>query len=162
MATNAGQAATPAIVTVVNTCAGPSVNKARRRRPPPMPRQLRRDIAGFAKTTRRKYAEQFARDPTLKVRSARLLRTMLPPRPRRGGRPGNEIVTEAIFLYQKFRKRYPTETPRMTWSRVCPAVIPEFDQMTDLEQQDARGQLQQRVAWRRRSRRRRKKNRPRD
>jgi len=126
--------------------------KRRRRRPPAIPRQIRRPIAEFARQLAKQHPEEFASDYALKNKVSRLLRAMLPPRPRRRGRPRNETVTRAIVLHRQLRKKHPQETPQAIWARVYPLAIVGYSSMSDMEQRDARELLQQRVAWRRRRR----------
>jgi hypothetical protein len=83
----------------------------------------------------------------------RLARALLPPRPRRRGRPGDPDVTRAIQLFGRFQRQYPGETPRQLWSRVYPLVILGYDRMTEMEQRTARERLQERIHWRLRKRR---------
>jgi hypothetical protein len=98
----------------------------------------------------------FAVDRGLKNRVVRLVRALLPPRPRRRGRPRDQTTTRAIVLCRKLRRQYPEEKPRAIWSRVYPLVIPGYESMSDLERRAAREHLRERCAWRRRKRRPRK------
>jgi len=86
----------------------------------------------------------------------RLLRALLPPRPRRRGRPRNQTTSRAIILYRKLRKECPEDKPRAIWSQVYPLLIPGYADMPEVEQRTAREELQERIAWRRRKRRPRK------
>jgi hypothetical protein len=104
----------------------------------------------------RKYRKLFAAGRRLKDRVLRLLRALLPPRPRRRGRPADQTVTRAIVLYRKLRRQYPQDKPRALWSQVYPLVIPGYEAMPDLEKRTAREQLRERIGWRRRKRRPRK------
>jgi hypothetical protein len=125
-----------------------STPKRRCRRQPSIPKELLADIRWIS----RKYRDQFSADPELKARVLRLARALLPPRPRRRGRPGDPAVTRALRLFRKFRRKYPGEPPRETWSRIYPRVIPCYDRMTELEQRTERERLQERIGWRRRKR----------
>jgi hypothetical protein len=104
----------------------------------------------------KKYRQVFAADRRLKDRVLRLERALLPPRPRRRGRPRNPAVTRAIVLYGQFRKQYPQDQPRAVWSRIYSLVIPGYDGMSGLEQRTVREKLREQVSWRRRKRRPRK------
>jgi hypothetical protein len=104
----------------------------------------------------KKYGKLFAADRELKNRVLRLLRALLPPRPRRRGRPRDQTTTRAILLYGKFRRQSPEDKPRAIWSQVYPLVIPGYEGMPDLERRTAREKLRERMAWRRRKRRPRK------
>jgi hypothetical protein len=103
-----------------------------------------------------KYRDQFIADRELKARVLRLARALLPPRPRRRGRPGDPMVTCAIRLHRKFQRQYPQERSRENWNRVCVILIPGYAALPEMEQQTEREQLQQRVKWRLRKPRRRK------
>ena len=83
--------------------------KARRRRPRPrLPAAVRKEIARFARELRRQHHKLFATDSKLKHRAARFLRSLLPPK-RKRGRPGIDSVTKAIQLRQRFRGQYQGE-----------------------------------------------------
>src|SRR5215471_13825676 len=82
-----------------------------------------------------------------------IARALLPPRPNPRGRPANPTVTRAITLYRKFRRESPDQSPRKLWARVYPKVIDGWANMSDLEQRNARDELRERIAWRRRKRR---------
>jgi hypothetical protein len=128
----------------------------KRRRQPSIPKELRREVAQFVRMIGRRYRKQLAADPQLKVRLLRLAKALLPPRPRRRGRPPDPVVTGAILLHAKLHRQYPEEKPRAIWSRVYPLVIPNYAAKTDVEQRTAREDLYLRVTWRRRKRRPRK------
>jgi hypothetical protein len=108
--------------------------KRRRRRKLCIPKELRKDITQHVRYLRKKYRPLFLGDRTLKERVLLLERALLPPRPRRRGRPGNETVTRAIALGRKFRRQYPGEKPRENLGRVCHALFPEYDTLPEVEQ----------------------------
>jgi hypothetical protein len=125
----------------------------RKRNPaPPIPAEVRKEITQAARLLNRNHHDLFIADPKLKDRVARLLRSLLPPKPRRRGRPGREDVTTAILLLVRFRRMHPTERPELLWRRVYPLAIPNYETMSDIEQLNARQQLRERVKWRRRGR----------
>jgi hypothetical protein len=95
-------------------------------------------------------------DPKLKDRASRFLRSLLPPH-RRRGRPGLGSVTVAIRLLNRFKRQHPEEKPEQIWKRIYPAAIPGYDAMSELEQNDARHVLRERVRWRLRPGRKRKR-----
>jgi hypothetical protein len=97
-------------------------------------------------------------DPTLKDRAARLLRSLLPPKPRRRGRPGLDSVTTAIRLLGSFRKQFPGELWAEVWQRIYPEAVPNYVVMNSVEQEHARQVLRERVRWRLRERKRRRRN----
>ena len=74
-------------------------------------------------------------DPKLKERTARFLRSLLPPQ-RKRGRPGIASVSKAIMLLQRFRRHYAEEKPEQTWKRIYPQAIPGYASM-DRERQKA-------------------------
>jgi hypothetical protein len=123
-----------------------------KRRTPSIPRELRKEVVERIRSIGRRYRAAFAADRELKVRVLTLTRALLPPRPRRRGRPHNPIVTAAIALYGKFQRKSPEESPRQLWSRVYPLAIPQWESMSELERRHARDELRERIAWRRRKR----------
>lgn len=73
------------------------VRKPKRRRSGPrLPAVVRKEIARFARELRQQW-RLFLADPKLKDRAARFLRSLLPPKCKRG-RPGIDSVTKAIRL----------------------------------------------------------------
>jgi hypothetical protein len=127
-----------------------------KRRRSSIPKDLRIEVTQHARSIAKKYGKLFAADRELKNRVVRLVRTQLPPRPRRRGRPGDQTTTRAIVLYRKLRKQCPEDKPRALWSRIYPLVILGYADMPDVEQRTAREQLRERITWRRRKRRPRK------
>jgi hypothetical protein len=124
-----------------------------RRRQPSIPKELRKEITLQVRLITRRYRDLFKADRELKSRVLSLVRTLLPPRPRRRGRPGNPTVTRAILMYGRLRRRFPEEKPRAIWKRIYPIVIPMYADMSEMEHRTAREQLRERVSWRRRKRR---------
>ena len=59
-------------------------------------------------------------DPKVEDRAAHLLRSLLPPKPRRRARPGIEYVTKAIALLKKCRRPHPGERAGQIWQRIYP------------------------------------------
>jgi hypothetical protein len=119
-----------------------------------LPQALRKEIAALARKLAKEYRTVFAEDPTLRKRAGQFLTALLPPKPRRRGRPGDPNVTKAIRLLRKFRRECPNEHGERIWRRIYPLAIPNYDSMTALEQGDARQQLRERVKWRQRARKR--------
>ena len=126
--------------------------RSRRRSDPGIPAAVRKEITWLARELNQQYRDRFISDPKLKDRTSRLLRSLLPPKPRRRGRPGIPSVTVAIRLLQQFRRQYPRERGEEIWRRIYPKAIPRFDAMTEAAQNDARHVLRERVRWRRRAR----------
>jgi len=62
-------------------------------------------------------------------------------------------VTKAIRLLRQFRRQYPDNRGEEIWTRIYPQAIPGYEAMTELEQEDARQVLRERVRWRLRDRR---------
>jgi hypothetical protein len=133
--------------------------KGRPRSTPPLPAAVRKEIARLALQLSRQHRALFMADPKLKDRAARLLRSLLPPKPRRRGRPGIDSVTTAIGLLRKFRRQFPGERWAKIWQRVYPEAIPDFAGMNPNEQEHARQVLRERVRWRLRERKRRMRSR---
>jgi hypothetical protein len=127
----------------------------RRRSTPSLPPPVRKEIARFARQLIRLHRQAFIADHKLKDRAARLLRSLLLPRPRRRGRPGLASVTKALALLQKYRRQHPGERPEQIWGRVYPETIRGYASLTAVEQLDARQVLRERVRWRVRDRKRR-------
>jgi hypothetical protein len=132
----------------------PAPKPKRRRRPGPrLPASVRKEIARFARELRRQHRKFFTADPKLKDRAARFLRSLLPPK-RKRGRPGIDSVTKAIRLRQRFRQQYPGEKPEQIWKRIYPEAIPGYASMDRERQKAERLLLRERV----RSRRHRQRN----
>jgi len=113
-----------------------------------LPRPIRKEIAALTLKLRRQYKALFASDPLYRKRAGQFLTALLPPKPRRRGRPGRNDVTQAIRLKAKFRRLYPNERPDQIWKRIYPQVIPNYEAMNLVEQKDARERLRERVTWR--------------
>jgi hypothetical protein len=109
-------------------------SKHRRRPGPRLPTAVRKEIARFARELRQ-HRKLFIADPKLKDRASRFLRSLLPPR-RKRGRPGIDSVTIAIRLRNRFRRQYPGEKPEQIWKKVYPKAIPGYARM-DRERQKA-------------------------
>jgi hypothetical protein len=122
---------------------------------PPLPAAVRKEITRLARELNRQHGQLFKAEPKLKDRVARLLRSLLLPKPRRRGRPGLDSVTAAIRLLGKFRKQCPGETWAKIWQRVYPEAIPNYAAMNPAEQAHTRQVLRERVRWRLRDRKRR-------
>jgi hypothetical protein len=130
-----------------------------RRRKQSIPNRLRAEITQHTRSIARRYRDLFQGDRHLKDRVGRLVRALLPPRPRGRGRPGDPTVTRAILIHRKLRRKFPEESPRALWNRVYPIVISGYADMSEVDQRTARGILRERIAWRR-AKRHRQKNSP--
>jgi len=64
---------------------------------------MRKEITRLARELNRQHHQPFIADSKLKDRAARLLRSLLPPK-RKRGRPGIASVTKAIQLRARFRR----------------------------------------------------------
>ena len=117
-----------------------------------LPRALRKEIFQFARKLKKHYRQLFASDPIYRKRAGQFLTALLPPKPRRRGRPGRADVTQAIRLRRQFRRQFPDEPWAKTWERIYPLAIPNYATMAELEQADARQELRERVRWRQRDR----------
>jgi hypothetical protein len=124
--------------------------KPNSRRPsaPRSPPPSAKGIARFARELRREHQKLFIADPKLKVRASRFLRSLLPPK-RKRGRPGLDSVTKAIRLRQRFRRQYPGVKPEQIWKRVYPEAIPGYVSMDRDRQKAERLLLRERVRSRR-------------
>ena len=130
-------------------------SKPRGRSTPPLPAAVRKETTRFARGLNRRYGQPLRADPKLRDRVARLLRSLLLPRPSRRGRPGFDSVTRAIALLKRFRRQHPGEKPEERWRSICLEVIPNYAGMTKLQQGDARVKLIARVKDRIKKRKRR-------
>ena len=117
---------------------------------PGLPPPLRKEIAALALKLSREHRALFAADPMYRKRAGQFLTALLPPKPRRRGRPGRPDVTKAIRLLRHFTHQFPNERPAEHWAKMYPLVIPNYDALNDVEQKDARERLRERVRWRRR------------
>jgi hypothetical protein len=131
-----------------HVAAVPRENKPPRPPSPLLPKEVRKELATFARKLKRGYRQLFASNPVYRKRAGQFLTALLPPKPRRG-RPGRVDVTEAIRLLELFSRQYPNELPAEHWARVYPLVIPGYDEMNAVQQRDARERLRERVRWRR-------------
>ena len=129
------------------------VKPKRRRRASGIPAGLRQETAVFARGISKRYRDAFNSDRTLKEKTLRYARALLPPKPRRRGRPFNQETTRAIVLYNRFRRQHPQEKPREIWDHVCLVLYSEYAGLPEIERHDIRDALRGRVKSRVRSRR---------
>jgi hypothetical protein len=83
----------------------------KRQSPIGLPRTLRMEMAQFAGKLKRDHRALFASNPAYRKRAGQFLTALLPPKPRRRGRPGRPDVTQAIRLLRLFKHRCPTNSP---------------------------------------------------
>jgi len=105
----------------------PTPKRQRRRSRPGVPAAVRKDISRCAQQLRR-YRKLFIADPKLRERAGRFLRSLLPPK-RKRGRPGLATVNKAIMLRKKLRRQYANEKPKEIWKRIYPEAIPGYASM---------------------------------
>jgi len=115
-----------------------------------LPRDIRKELATFARKLAREHRALFASNPTYRKRAGQFLTALLPPKPRRRGRPGRPDVTQAIRLLKRFRREFPNERPAEYWARMYPHVISGYESMNPVEQRDAQERLRERLRWRKR------------
>jgi hypothetical protein len=113
-----------------------------------LPRPIRKEIAAFARKLAREHRALFASDRIYRKRAGQFLTALLPPKPRRRGRPGRPDVTMAIRLLKVFERQFPNERPAEHWARMYRQVIAGYHRMNPVEQRDARERLRERVRWR--------------
>ena len=106
-----------------------------------LPRPIRKEIASLALKLRRQYKALFASDPLLRKRVGQFLAALLPPKPRRRGRPGRKDVTQAIRLRVKLHHLYPEEKYEEIWKLIYLLVIRGYEGMHEVEKKDARERL---------------------
>jgi hypothetical protein len=119
---------------------------------PPLPKELRKELTGIARKLAKAHRSFFTSNPNFRKRAGQFLTALLPPKPRRRGRPGLPSVTTAIRLLSEFRRQYPNEQPAKIWERIYLQAIPGYASLTELEQADARQTLRERAKWRQRVR----------
>src|SRR5262249_1336937 len=90
------------------------------------PRDLRTEHAGVARKLAKQHRDLCTSDPNLRKRAGQFLTALLPPKPRRRGRPGLPSVTTAIRLLRKYKRQYPNERPAKIWERIYPEAIPGY------------------------------------
>jgi hypothetical protein len=129
----------------------PRQRKRQRGSHPGIPAPVRKEITRAARELNRQCRKLFLADPGLKDRAARMLRSLLPPKVKRG-RPGMPAVTAAVRLLHQLKRQYPHERPAELWKRVYPAAINGYESMSPIEKKTAREVLRERVRWRRRCR----------
>ena len=115
-----------------------------------LPRPIRKEIAAFARKLAHDHRALFLSDPIYRKRAGQFLTALLPPKPRRRGRPGRPDVTQAIRLLKRFLREFPNERPAEHWARMYPVVIAGYEGMNPMEKRDARERLRERVRWRNR------------
>lgn len=106
---------------------------------------MRKEIAALARKLNREHRPLFTSNALYRKRAGQFLTALLPPEPRRRGRPGRPDVTQAIRLFRIFKRQYPNERPAEHWARMYPMVIPGYREMNPVEQRDARERLRERV-----------------
>jgi hypothetical protein len=134
----------------------PVPGKHRKRLSSPIPRELLRAIVQMARKLKKDHGPQFAANPELKNHAARLFRSILPPRPKRRGRPPIDTVTTAIRLLRTFKRSHPNEKPEQIWARIYPLAIPSYESFSKDEKRAQRLLLRDRVRSRRNQNRRRR------
>ena len=67
-----------------------------------LPKQVRKEIAAFARWLKREYRALFGSDPLYRKRAGQFLTALLLPKPRRRGRPVRADITKAIRLLSLF------------------------------------------------------------
>lgn len=112
------------------------------------------EVSALARKLKRHHPALFASDPLYRKRAGQFVTALLPPKPRRRGRPARADVTEAIRLLKRFRRDFPNVRPAQHWARMYPAVIPSYGNMSRVQQRDAEQRLRERVRWRRRTKKR--------
>jgi hypothetical protein len=126
-----------------------------RRQREKLPEPIRQPVLAFAEQLRTEFAAQFTADRRLKHRLARLLASLLPPKPRQPGRPVTyPEVTKAYRMMNKLRREHPRVPYRDLWQRVYPVAITGYEKLDKLGKRAARHGLRERVRWRRRDRKR--------
>jgi hypothetical protein len=124
----------------------PAARKRQRARPQ-LPREVRKEITRCARRLQ-PHRKLFIADAKLKDRVSRFLRSLLPPK-RKRGRPGLPSVSKASLLLRKFRRQYPHDKPAELWARIYPEAITGYASMDRERQKAERLLLRERVRSRR-------------
>ena len=124
-----------------------------------IPSPLESDICRIAAFLIAQHGDVFIRDRQLKHRLTAKLQSLLPPQPRRPGRPESASGTAAIRLRQEIKRRHPERPDKEIWREVYPETIPNYHGLRPPERRDAQDRLRQQVRWRLSARRRRQRGR---
>ena len=122
-----------------------------------IPPALLRDLSKYARELRKRHREAFNANPQLRHAAGRVFVALLPPRPRRAGRPCELGITTAARLLKRYRKRFPAEPAESIWARIYPAAIPGFKGLPHSEKLRRKRLLRAGVRSRKNTRRRRSK-----
>ena len=87
---------------------------------------MRKELATVARKLAREHRALFASNPVYRKRAGQFLTALLPPKPRRRGRPGRPDVTQAIRLRRSFRRQFPNEPWLKIWERLYTLAIPNY------------------------------------
>jgi hypothetical protein len=120
-------------------------------------REVRNEITRCAQQLRQ-HRKLFMADSKLKDRIGRFLRSLLPPK-RKRGRPGIPSVTKAILMLKKLHREHPAQERREHWPQVYRQVIPNYATLTREQQRGQELLLREQVRSRRNQRRRRTRRR---
>jgi hypothetical protein len=129
--------------------------RKRQRACPALPREVRKEITRFARQFKRQNRKLFIADPKLKDRASRFLRSLLPPK-RKRGRPGIPSVTRALLILKRLQRQQPGLKPQERWQLIYSKVIPNYKELTRELQRALEVVLREQVRGRRSQRRRRK------
>ena len=135
----------------------PKPPRQRRQSSPRVPATVRKEISWCAQQLRQ-YRKLFIVDPKLRDRAARFIRSLLPPK-RKRGRPGIPSVTKAILMLKKLHREHPAQERREHWPQVYRQVIPNYATLTREQQRGQELLLREQVRSRRSQRRRRTRRR---
>jgi hypothetical protein len=113
----------------------PKAKRQRRQAGPRIPATVRKEVSRCARQLR-KHGKLFFADDQLKNRVARVLRSMLPPK-RKRGRPGNPMLTKAILLLKKLQHEYQEQERKDLWQQVYRQVIPDYANLPREQQRGA-------------------------
>lgn len=99
--------------------------------PVPLPKELRKELTATARKLAKEHRALFASDPHLRKRAGQFLTALLPPKPRRRGRPGRADVTQAIRLLLTFRRQFPNDRREKIWERIYPHAVAGYDSISE-------------------------------
>jgi hypothetical protein len=132
--------------------------KARIRRRKPKPEKISKElcqvVTEFAKRLQAEFGLIFAGSQRVKHDVARMLKSQLPPLPRRPGRPGSLRVTAAIHMRDQLRLSQPGKPMKEIWREIYRTLISGYDALPPIERRTERDRLHRQVRWRLYARRR--------
>jgi hypothetical protein len=111
------------------------------RRKSALPKDAQRAIIACARLLREQHKPAFRSNPELRRVAGKLLTALLPPRPRRRGRPCEPHISLAIRLLKRAPKTHPGESPIDTWDRICGRAVRSYRTLDRGKRREERNNL---------------------